>query len=805
MMEEDIQRSDEDDLPQPKLGGVCNNDYLMQFDNSSSIFGALEPHRSNEMFLPQHHNLYPLAPDFNYMNDQAAVEDLVSAAILTAGKNALWQPVDVPSSLPDDCLTSLASNTYDTRDYDPTDQSVLEPSAVGVYDNNHTKTYASDLGDPYEAANPHTRYDFEDSSAPLAVGQADVLAEIQSATIIHKRKRPVEGLIDRKEALDVCVESMQDAIENMAQRFGVDFDAVMDLCLQQRAKRKSTSLHISDKANTTDPTSLSTESADSIVPSREDPAPVKGVDASSIITEPSKGPRSNPGASHATKQESGNNRVHCPRCGTGISRRTDLPRHLRTHDPGEFQCQYPKCKMAFSRKDKFCDHLRKIHGDVNSRIDTVGRRKEDPGDDPDSGSSRRGGMYQVNKPFQGRQQQTSSTRLGHSACDGSSNGGTSQSHGNHEHFFPLLSNILATEFMRNYHSAQVIRKLGQGGFGHVYEFSMATGADGNRQAFACKMIRLPDHGQRAVIERARNEIGVLQVLDHPHIVTFAGAFISDKEIMISTRPVADCNLKAFLNRQLSPLSSVAKCQLWQAVGGLASAIDYIHSHGMGGGLHGDIKPENILVIQDTGVKSWTRLLLADFGSARLPSLSSASPVNHGNQAVTPRYCAPEWFTNNNERGPASDIWSFGCILTQIVTYLHDKTMADFDTYRTRDKDSKDDWTYCESLPIVNDWLSKLSKNWMESTGHIGRSEHMDLISDMLSPNPKYRPAAKEVVARLEALRQLFPEKTNRDWNYGEQLTQPHYYSHLDAIGDAKGAFKSQTIEALSKCGDSNTR
>jgi serine/threonine protein kinase len=794
MMAEDLQRIDEDDLPQSNSGGGRNNDYPTQFDDSHSIFGGLGPYEPNNMFLPRIQYAFPATEDFNLMNNHAGVEDIVSETILIAGKNAVWQPADVPSSLPDDYLTSLASNTYDSRDYDPTDQSML--GSANVHDRFVVKNNASNLGDRYHVMDPHEQLDFENSSPLIAMGQVDVLAETQSATIVHKRKRPVEGLIDRQYALNMCVQSMQDpfvAIENVAQSFGVDFELVMDLCLQQRAKRKSTSLHVSDTTNAIDPISLSTESANSSVRSREDLGPVKGLDTSSIIIEPSKRPRPNLSTSHATDQEPGNSRVYCPICGTGISRRTDLPRHIKTHNPAGYQCQYPNCKMTFSRKDKFRDHLRRKHGEINSRIDTVERRKGDPEDDPDPGSSRRDGLRQVKTPLQD-QQGASSISLGHSDdCCSSSNSGTTQSHRNHEYFLPLLSNTPATELMKKYHCAQVIRKLGQGGFGQVYEFSIATGPDGNREAFACKIIPVPYSGQRAVIERARNEIRVLQVLDHPHIVTFAGAFISNKEIMISTRPVADCNLKMFLNRQVPPLSSVAKCQLWQAVGGLASAMEYIHSYGFGGGFHGDIKPENILVIQDSEVKSWTKFLLTDFGSARLPSLSSASTINYGDQAVTPRYCAPEWFTNNYERGPASDIWSFGCILTQIVTYLHDKTMADFEMYRTRDKDSKGDWNYCESLLIVNEWLSNLSKNWAEYPGHIGRTGHMDLISDMLSPNPKHRPSAMDVVAGLESQKMLFAEKTNRDWNYGTHM-----------IRDAKDAFKNQTMEVSGKCGYRNT-
>jgi serine/threonine protein kinase len=408
--------------------------------------------------------------------------------------------------------------------------------------------------------------------------------------------------------------------------------------------------------------------------------------------------------------------------------------------------------------------------------------------------------------LQGVQREASSTGLRCQARDGPSWGGMSESETKREFFWPVLPNAPAVEFMKKFDHARVIRKLGQGGFGHVHELTITTGDLREHETFACKMIHLPDRGGEEAIERARNEIKALQVLDHPHIITFAGAFISAKEIMISTRPVANCNLKEFLNRQSSPLSSVARHQLWEAVGGLASAIAYVHGYGLGGGFHGDIKPENILVIQDTEVKSWTRLLLADFRSARLPAWSSR--IGHNNQAVTPRYCAPEWFTNNNEKGPPSDIWSFGCVLTQIVTYLHGRTMADFEAFRAQHTVLKKDWTYQESLSTVNDWLRVLSKSFKDSAGPVEQNGYIDLISDMLSTSPKERPSAIDVVNKLETYSKLFTANVDQDWNYNMRLTElreMHEYSPTNVVHTANCTYENQGTQLLGKWTHKSTR
>lgn len=104
---------------------------------------------------------------------------------------------------------------------------------------------------------------------------------------------------------------------------------------------------------------------------------------------------------------------------------------------------------------------------------------------------------------------------------------------------------------------------------------------------------------------------------------------------------------------------------------LASALDFIHNEvGM---VHGDLKPENLLLKEQNCRKN---VVLADFGCAHetqcvthdLPS--SASLSNKTTSGGTTAYYAPERFGEITVVTPAMDMWSAGVILYILLTSSH---------------------------------------------------------------------------------------------------------------------------------------
>ena len=437
----------------------------------------------------------------------------------------------------------------------------------------------------------------------------------------------------------------------------------------------------------------------------------------------------------------------CPKCNRGFPRQADLTRHIKIHYPGEFLCRYPGCGKLFKRKDHLNNHYEKKHRESSAsapQMPVLGY--DDPGNDPGSGNPPGldhsfGGAWnsQGGNSWQSSQGGSTSMNSGWSAPRGSS-------YMRHtfevklEEICCVLAQKSAAEYMKMLAGGDVIKKLGRGSFGSVYEVSVSHGVDMDRKSFACKVIRLPRHRRNEAIERAENEISILRVLDHPNIIKLAGACAQDDLLFINSLPVADFNLKQFLSDQPPPKPRISERQMWEAVDGLASALAYLHEKAM---VHFDIKPNNILVRYDKNLTSCTQFILADFGSSQI---LASSQNEFRNQAVTPRYCAPEWFKDKGKRGSHCDVFSFGCILAEIFSWTKSTIPHDFENFRNRRIGFKRNWTYYESLPAMNDWFHSLSLH--EPTG---RSDYTRLIMEMLRPNHQERPSAAEVVATLDSI------------------------------------------------------
>ncbi|HKV84368.1 MAG TPA: serine/threonine-protein kinase [Ktedonobacterales bacterium] len=101
-----------------------------------------------------------------------------------------------------------------------------------------------------------------------------------------------------------------------------------------------------------------------------------------------------------------------------------------------------------------------------------------------------------------------------------------------------------------------------------------------------------------------------------------------------------------------PLAEVAA-----SLSQLASALDYAHSQGV---IHRDIKPANILLDERNAP------FLSDFSIVRLLAETATRLTTTGRIMGTPAYMSPEQVTGA-PLGPASDIYSLGMVVYEMVT------------------------------------------------------------------------------------------------------------------------------------------
>ncbi|KAJ2778368.1 Protein kinase of the Mitotic Exit Network [Coemansia javaensis] len=184
--------------------------------------------------------------------------------------------------------------------------------------------------------------------------------------------------------------------------------------------------------------------------------------------------------------------------------------------------------------------------------------------------------------------------------------------------------------------------LGKGAAGAVYRgLNLRTG-----EVVAIKQIRTEGFSSSVEIETARKEIDVLRDLNHHNIVKYIGYEQSEHELDIILEYCEGGSLQNILSKFSKFPENLVGVYVAQILDGLA----YLHSNAI---LHRDIKPGNILLLKEGVVK------LADFGVARIQ--------NGLNTVVgSPYWIAPEVLLLNGATA-ASDIWSLGCTIVQLVS------------------------------------------------------------------------------------------------------------------------------------------
>jgi len=203
--------------------------------------------------------------------------------------------------------------------------------------------------------------------------------------------------------------------------------------------------------------------------------------------------------------------------------------------------------------------------------------------------------------------------------------------------------------------------VGGGTFGSVYA---AMNLDSGH-LMAVKEIRLQDPQLiPTIVAQIRDEMGVLQVLDHPNIVSYYGIEPHRDKVYIFMEYCSGGSLAGLLEHGRVEDETVIMVYALQMLEGLA----YLHESGV---VHRDIKPENILLDHNGVIK------FVDFGAAKVIArqgktlAAEHAKTRQGRQKSmtgTPMYMSPEVIRGQNlGRHGAVDIWSLGCVILEMAT------------------------------------------------------------------------------------------------------------------------------------------
>jgi len=197
---------------------------------------------------------------------------------------------------------------------------------------------------------------------------------------------------------------------------------------------------------------------------------------------------------------------------------------------------------------------------------------------------------------------------------------------------------------------EVVGELGRGGMGVVLKAVRAD--DAYRKVVAVKLVPAAGLSARAR-ERFLEERQILAGLEHPNIARLLdGGTTADGVPYLVMELVEGERIDVWC--QARDLGVDARLRLFLEV---AAAVHHAHRNLV---VHRDIKPGNVLVTSD-GVPK-----LLDFGVARFATGDGDATLTAAS-ALTPAYASPEQLLQDGPIGTASDVYSLGVLLHELLT------------------------------------------------------------------------------------------------------------------------------------------
>lgn len=153
-------------------------------------------------------------------------------------------------------------------------------------------------------------------------------------------------------------------------------------------------------------------------------------------------------------------------------------------------------------------------------------------------------------------------------------------------------------------------------------------------------------------DRFLKEAKVIALTNHPNIVKLYGQGEWEKGLYIAMELIHGISLKQFIMQH-----SLSMRRALEIVLQVAFALLHLHSHGV---IHRDLKPENILITEEGEIK------VIDFGIAQLHEEKEEKAEASSRFLGTPNYMSPEQKEDPFSVTFATDIYSLGVILYELV-------------------------------------------------------------------------------------------------------------------------------------------
>lgn len=210
---------------------------------------------------------------------------------------------------------------------------------------------------------------------------------------------------------------------------------------------------------------------------------------------------------------------------------------------------------------------------------------------------------------------------------------------------------------------EIIRLLGEGGMGAVYE---ARHVSLDRRV-AIKTLHPSVACNQTSLQRFFAEAKTLSRLEHPSIVQVSdfGTEPDGTAFLVMEYLRGDSlgkRLRKFHDQgqTFHPVQAIQIC--WQ----VAEVLTIAHSKGI---VHRDIKPDNLMLVADSVAPSGERVKVLDFGIAKLSGEFERGVAKTDTNALmgTPMYMSPEQCAGAGKVDDRTDVYALGCVLFQMLS------------------------------------------------------------------------------------------------------------------------------------------
>ena len=189
---------------------------------------------------------------------------------------------------------------------------------------------------------------------------------------------------------------------------------------------------------------------------------------------------------------------------------------------------------------------------------------------------------------------------------------------------------------------KIIKELGSGSFGRVYH------AQKNGKNYAIKKVE-------NTCPTARQEIEILKQVNHRNIIEYFENFWEEGKICI----VLEYADKGTLDKNIERSARSSEANVWRLMNHISSALEYLHAFRPRQILHRDLKPDNVLGVNEYSKKVGRHLInwkIADFGVPKLLKKDAQEAYYGAEDQDVATYMAPEVWQDYEQYTEKSDIW-----------------------------------------------------------------------------------------------------------------------------------------------------